>query len=348
MKKILLVSNYVFHYRMNNYNYFYEEFLKLGYEFQVLTESAQTVDFPIRFKLTVKKQNPFSYYQFIRKLNPDVVITFLHLKDYILFFVNFFCKAMGIPLIYWNFGINIFTPDTRFKNALYYHVHNISDAIILYSPAEKIYIRKKNHHKLFVANNTLNLTVLDRAQFSDKDYLKNKYGVKENHVILFIGRINRSKDLDSLLECFRDEKCALVIVGKGIREDQLEIVKNTPNYYYLGEIYNFNEVGSIFFCSDVFSIPGNIGLALIEALFWGKPVVTYSGVNTPEIYYLKDGYNGYIVNNKAELKKKILDLFKYPEKYNQLSANARSTYENQAHIKYMFKGFIEAVNFVLK
>ena len=77
MKKILLVSNYVFHYRIKNYNFFYDEFKKLGYEFTVLAEDAQKVDFEIKFSITTKKFNSYAYIKFIRNLKPSLLIFFI-------------------------------------------------------------------------------------------------------------------------------------------------------------------------------------------------------------------------------------------------------------------------------
>ena len=347
MKKILLVSNYVFHYRIKNYNFFYDEFKKLGYEFTVLAEDAQKVDFEIKFSITTKKFNSYAYIKFIRNLKPSAIINFLHLKDVIIFPVTYYCKLAGIPIIYWNFGINTVTPDAKFKNMLYYHLHNLSNAIVLYSPLEKKFIKEKNHKKLSIAYNTLNLTDIDRSKFTDKYYLKNKYNVKEDFIILFVGRITPSKKLDILLESFRNKNVAIVVAGNGINNMQSELIDKVPNYYYIGEIpYDNNEICNIFYSSDIFCIPGNIGLALIEAFFWGKPAVTFSGRNSPEIFYLKDNHNGYLVKDVKDLEKKISDLINDPAKYNKMSENARKTYEEKAHIRNMFKAFNDALNYI--
>lgn len=349
MKKILLISNYVFHYRINNYNYFYNEFIKLGYEFHVLACDAQKVDFKIEFPLTIKKFKALQYINFIRNLNPDVVINFLHLKDKIIFPVIYYCKLSRTPIIYWNFGINTATPDAKLKNQLYYHIHNCSDAIILYSPTEKKFIKTKNHHKIFIGYNTLNFTGIDRAKFTDREYLRTRYNIKEKHIILFVGRITPVKRLGILLECLRNKDIAIVIVGSGINHEQTEIIKNTSNYYYLGEIsYDNDEISRIFYSSDILCIPGNFGLSLIEALFWGIPAVTFSKRGSPEIYYFKDGYNGYRVKSVKEFEDKISGLLSNPAEYSKMADNARRTYEEKAHIINMFNGFRKAIEYVEK
>ena len=87
-------------------------------------------------------------------------------------------------------------------------------------------------------------------------------------------------------------------------------------------------------------------MSLIEALFWGKPVVTFSKRNSPEIYYFKEGYNGYRVNSVEEFEQKISDLLKNSAKYNEMAENVWKTYEDKAHISKMFEGFKEAIKFV--
>ena len=174
MKKILLVSNYVFHYRLNNYNYFYREFQKQNIEFQLLTYGKQDVDFAIEFKITEIKKGIFSFIREIIRINPSCVILFLHLKDYMIFPISYYCRIKGIPIIYWNFGIDTSTPDSFIKNRLYFHLHRISDALLLYTPNEKKYIKNKYHTKTFVANNTLSFSDLTREDYNDSDYLKRK------------------------------------------------------------------------------------------------------------------------------------------------------------------------------
>lgn len=350
MKKILLISNYVYHYRISNYNYFHDEFKKLGYEFHVLTNKAQEVSFEINFPLHTLDSNPLSYITFIKNLKPVVVITFLHLRDSIIYFVNTYCKLAKIPLIYWNFGINLKTPNAFLKNLIYYHIHNISDAILLYSPNEKKYIKEKHHHKVFVANNTLNFIDIHRNRYTNKQHLFEKYGVKEEHIILFSGKITPNKKIEALLECFRNNAMiAIVIVGGGLSKEHQKVVDETNNYYYLGPVYDKNEMANIFSNCDLFCIPGNLGLALNEAFFWGKPVVTTyfrKSNNTPEIWYFRENVNGFIAKDKKAFEDGVLDILNNREKYDRYSKAALKTADGIAHISQMFKGFKDAIVYV--
>jgi glycosyltransferase involved in cell wall biosynthesis len=351
MKKVLLVSNLVFHYRIRIYNYFHEEFRKSGYDFSVITNKIQKGIIEPNFRIDIVGPSFISYLNYIRKYKPDYVITFLHLKNFRVFPITYYCKSHDIPVIYWNHGINLKTQHNKVKNQLYYHLHDVSDALILYSSNEKKHIVQRNQHKVFVANNTLNLEDLNfnRDLQTDHQNVYTQYGIREPNIVLFVGRITPNKQMDILLKLFRNrEDIALVIVGPGASRKQLDIMQSTPNFYYLGEIYDREKLSALFNVSKIFTIPGNLGLALIEALFWGKPTLTLIGENTPEIIYMKDGENGYIAKNGQELEEKAVSLINDPELYKEFSKNARQTYLEEAHIKYMFKGFQDALNYVQK
>jgi glycosyltransferase involved in cell wall biosynthesis len=154
------------------------------------------------------------------------------------------------------------------------------------------------------------------------------------------------------LQCFRNSKdIAVVIAGKGITRGMLEIINSHSNYYYLGEIkYDKMEIARIYHGSDIVCIPGNVGLAIIESFFWGKPLVTIKPpdrFNSPEICYLKDGENGYIAQNIPDMESKIIDLLANPEQYRNFSERARETAMTEAHISKMYEGFKKVVGFLI-
>jgi glycosyltransferase involved in cell wall biosynthesis len=351
MKKVLLISNYVYHYRINNYNYFYQRFKEDGIEFQVLANDVQQVDFDFQIPIHTRKPGIMPYMKFIQGQKPDCIILFLHLKNLIIFPITLYCRIKKIPVVYWNFGIDLLDPDSKLKNWLYQKLHWLSNAILLYSSNEKVFIKGRFHYKTFVANNTINMTDYENISLSG-NYIKEHYQVKEKFIVLFVGRIIVEKKVDELLQCFRNSKdIAVVIAGKGITRGMLEIINSHSNYYYLGEIkYDKMEIARIYHGSDIVCIPGNVGLAIIESFFWGKPLVTIKPpdrFNSPEICYLKDGENGYIAQNIPDMESKIIDLLANPEQYRNFSERARETAMTEAHISKMYEGFKKVVGFLI-
>ncbi len=345
-KKILLISNRVMHYRSRIYNRFFHFFKEMGYEFHVISNEYQKVDFPIEYE---RHQLPFgfkAYRNFIRELQPTICINFLHLKDKLIIPLTLYCRFRKIPMIYWNHGINIKTPKAKFKNMIFRLIHTISSAIILYSPAQLQYISEKNRKKTFIAKNTLDFSDVNLKSLRSPAEVKRMYGIKEKKVILYISRILPYKELDILLSLFPNEVgVALVVVGEGASAQQKALMKKTDNFYYLGEKYG-NDVNEIYQIGDVFSTPGHIGLALNQAMFWGLPVVVLDRIHAPEIINLKNGFNGWIVGSEHELKEKIIDLLRDEELLAKMSAHARKTFESEMQISDMFRGFKEAVQFV--
>lgn len=348
MKKILLISNKVMHYRSRIYNYFFNRFLSLGYEFHVVSNEYQKVDFPIHYKQHLMPFGISCYISLINELKPDVCINFLHLKDGLIIPLTLYCRLKKIPMIYWNHGINIKTPNAKIKNFIFHFIHTISNAIILYSPAQLKYLSKRNRQKAFIAKNTLDFSHINKSELCAPATIRQIYGIHEKKILLYISRILPYKGLNILLDNFQDTPdIGLVIVGTPLDEKQRKTINSCPNYHYLGEMYG-KEVDEIYQMGDFFSTPGHIGLALNQAMFWGKPVIVLNRVHAPEIISLRNGENGYIVNTPKELKEKIMDLCHNDTLLQILSNNARKTYEKEMNIENMFQGFMNAIHFVGK
>ena len=97
--------------------------------------------------------------------------------------------------------------------------------------------------------------------------------------------------------------------------------------------------------ADVFSVPGHVGLGLNQAFYWGLPVVTEDGSQPPEINYLINGRNGFIVpnNDLRDLKEKILYLLTEDLAREEFSKNAKEDILKHASIENMFNGFRKCV-----
>jgi glycosyltransferase involved in cell wall biosynthesis len=102
--------------------------------------------------------------------------------------------------------------------------------------------------------------------------------------------------------------------------------------------------------ADICSIPGHVGLGLNQAFHWGLPMVTEEGLQPPEIFYLQNGRNGFIVpeDDVAALKEKLLFLADHEAVLQQFSQNARADIREHGSIEGMFQGFQNCVNYATK
>lgn len=354
MKKVLLISNKVFHYRVSNYNYFARRFREEGWEFSVRANEIQKNNpYPPEFDF---QKIPFSFSAYrkeIERLKPDVVIVFLHLKDLVIWPLLHWLKFKGIPLVYWNKGINLEVRNPRLRNLPFYYIHSLCDGIVLYSKNEIKDIKPRNQHKVWVASNTINFTDFPEISETSAE-IKREFGIPFEKVVLFVGRMRTVKKVEHLIEAFNqinEPGCGCVIVGDQMDYDLKSLIRG-DNIRYLGEIFDPQNIqaSKLFKMSDVFVIPGDVGLGMNQAFYWGLPVVTEDGLQPPEIHYLKNGRSGFIVaeNDVEALREKTLLLLKDNALRAEFSRNAREDIMRDATIENMFRGFLDCVTALME
>lgn len=344
MKRILLVSNHVFHYRQKVYNYFYDAFLNDGYEFHVLSDSFQDAGYEYRFIRHDGKLNMKNCRDIIIRVQPEIVIIFLHLKDMVQIPLIHWCKLKKIKVIFWNKGLSDIDTDSAIKKILYHHIHNQSDALITYTPDMVVNFQEKNRSKLFVAYNTVDCSDIDKSKYDRAD-IKLKYGIKEKYVVLYISRIRPAKKPEALINALAYmPDIAVIMMGAGMNDELQRKIDEIPNIYYVGQKYG-DEGNEIWAIGDVFSIPVNCGLGINEAIFWGMPIVTMQGFQPPEIYYLKEGKTGYIAANEAEYKMQLLSLLHNNDELERMKSECIKEYHAETSIQNMYHGFIDAIRY---
>lgn len=350
MRNILLISSKIYHYRVSIYNYLNHKLNQLGYDLVVITNSLQKeIPHKVDFKLVVK---PFCFRDYKKEImifNPVVVIFFLRMKDCLIWPLLFWLRSMKIKTIYWAHGVNLQTPNNIFKNVFFGILHALSDSIVLYSKNEKKYVNSKYHDKVFIANNTINHLDIPDIKKSQSE-IKEEFNINFKKIVLFVGRILKNKRLYDLVEAARyiDKDVGVVVVGGGISKKQLKKIKNLHNILYFGEVYDTFNINSIFKMSDVFCIPGACGLGINHALYWGLPVVTECVRHSPEIIYVKNNYNGFIVprGNVRMIAEKINYLFSSKAIYERFSKAAREEFMENCSIEVMCDGFISSINYL--
>lgn len=152
---------------------------------------------------------------------------------------------------------------------------------------------------------------------------------KTHQYFITISRLARPKHIDILIKAANIEKFNLKIIGKGRDEKYLRSIAG-PTIEFLGNLPDekFKEIISNAKAFLFASKDEEFGIACVEAMGYGIPVIAYNSGGIPE--YLKDGVNGFLFDllNPISLIKKIKELNSLSkEKYLQMKKNARKTAE---------------------
>ena len=356
MPTVLLIANKIPHYRVSVYNYLARRFRDCGWEFEVASDTLlRESDRELKFKF---HEAPFKFSKYrllVNAVKPDVVIVHLHLKIPMFWPLIHWLKLKRIPLISWTKGANLDKGESKLRQALFNHTHRLSNALVMYSPNERDRVPIFHRHKIFVANNTVNFEDYPEVK-AGKEEIKAEFKIPFTKMVLFAGTMGvdgERKKVVHLIEIFREldrPDVGLVLVGRGLSEDR-KAKLNPKNTMYLGSVHDPEnlQISKLFKAADVFAIPGHVGLSLNQAFYWGLPVVTEAGCHPPEIHYLKNGRNGFMVreNDLAELKAKLLLLLDDENLRKEFSRHAREDILREASIEGMFAAFYKAVEFVL-
>lgn len=173
--------------------------------------------------------------------------------------------------------------------------------------------------------------------------LKQKY---PNKNILFVGRLEKVKNLDWFLNTFKEIKkqykdVRFLIAGEGNEKENLKLkvkeLKLENSVKFLNKV-DYNNLTNYYQLADIFVLPSlseSFGRVLIEAGASGTPCVASATTGAKDI--IQDKETGFLVeiNNKQEFINKILKLLKDEKLAKKIGGNAKE------HIKNNFDGDVQ-------
>lgn len=182
----------------------------------------------------------------------------------------------GRPVIGWGLG----SPSVGgFRKRRRVSFLSQFDSLISYSQrgAQEYAALGFPREKIFVAHNSVS-----HAPISTPD---RRPETVDRYSILFVGRLQARKRIDSLLRaCAQLEaKPRLVIVGEGPEREKLEALAKEvyPSAEFIGARHGI-ELKPYFTEADLFVLPGTGGLAVQEAMSYGLPVIVAQGDGTQD------------------------------------------------------------------
>ncbi|WP_163710547.1 glycosyltransferase [Mangrovibacterium lignilyticum] len=234
-------------------------------------------------------------------------------------------------IILWGQGISVkrYLKEEKSPSILLKWMISLADSVWIYTEKEKNMWKQIYPDKQIISlNNTI--TGVERiVNFSNnqsKLELKERYKIKQPICFIFCARFNnnfrRVDLLDQLIKNLDPQKYGFLIIGDGpVKPD----FSNHNNVYDYGAVYDSDLKDDLFTMADLYIQPGWVGLSVVEALAYGKPVLTFKRselvLQCVEYHYLKNKYNALLFENFDEAIHQINVLTN--EEIIQLGINAR-------------------------
>lgn len=325
MKKVLVVQPILSHYRQSLFELLaidsIVDFTIIAGEelngIKVFNNKSRKIKVNLKNQAFSFKGRKFYYqkglFKAIKEENPTDIIfggpDFHFISTILLSLYVIMCTKIRIH--YWTHGTSKSNSIIAKKSLAFFYKKAAS--ILTYEIEGKESIAKiTEREKIYVLKNCLN----------ERDYgFNNKKNVthkrSKKFTILFSGRLTKNKRIDLLIKSIQIlvNECIPVcctIIGEGENKKELEYLTNKLNLdnsiIFTGALYG-SDAEFFFQSSDVFVLPGKVGLSIVHALSYGLPIITTSEpIHSPEFCILKDKENSFLYNGQShtELSKTLL------------------------------------------
>jgi glycosyltransferase involved in cell wall biosynthesis len=241
-----------------------------------------------------------------------------------------------IGIVKFNLKLNFFMMN-RIKKSVALN-DKIRDTCIKYG--------KVHPEKIEVIPNGVNVQLFNTH--SNLDDIKQKYGLNEQILILYVGRIHKIKGIEYLIKSANkiinlDEYNVLFLlvgpientgIDKLVYDDMVDLIRSfnlQNNVRFTGAI-PIDDLQKLYAACDIFVLPSfaeTFGLVITEAMASGKPVVTTK--TDGALIQIKDKWNGFLVESadEVDLAEKIKILIDNEDYRKQFGLNGRKLAESE-------------------
>ena len=300
------------------------------------------------------------YFRLINRIKPDVI--HLHIPNplheiYLLFYILLFGKKFKLIVTY-HADIPHYTIFHRiiefFRRFYLVTLLKFFDVLIATS---KEYAYSSKILKLFYKNvEVVHLGIESQPITISPKKLKKKYRIKDEKILLFVGRLFPYKGLEYLIEAVyfvskKFENFKLFVVGSGEKERELKNLSRklgvSDKIVFAGAVDEKTR-DSFYKLCDIFILPSvnrgeAFGISLLEAMRFGKPLVTTKIPGSGVSFVNKHLVTGLVVEprNSKALSEAILKLLKNDRLRLKLGKNSKKRFLNYFTKEKMIRSTIQ-------
>lgn len=242
------------------------------------------------------------------------------------------------PLVFTGHGFNHTSANLHFKtihNLTLGKLVNYADYCTALNPLEYEKYSKLNVDKSKVVDlgNGVNISAFKKP-LPKKEILSLQQEwkkLKNEKIILYVGRIHKSKGLHYLLKAVENYSIfRVVLIGTDAGylsslQDLAKQLKIEDRVVFYGKISN-EKLPLAYQSADIFCLPSEMegfGIVLVEAMASGIPIITSDRGAMP--FLIKNNYNGLNVPfaDSVELGKKLFELISKPNLMKKFASNAK-------------------------
>jgi glycosyltransferase involved in cell wall biosynthesis len=217
------------------------------------------------------------------------------------------------PYLTLGHGMSDTTNAGKLASTLETHLNKHAAHVLTYSDEGREYVTGKgiDPSKVTAFHNATDTRRLQHAlqnsTLSVQTAFRTEHGIPTSaSVALYLGALNRHKNIDLLVEAARlvfraDPNRWLVVAGDGEHRHKLErLASQSARVVMLGQA-NAEDYAPIAKSCTVLLNPGRVGLVAVDALVMGVPVLsTQTAAHAPEFAYLRPGIDVLETESTAE------------------------------------------------
>jgi glycosyltransferase involved in cell wall biosynthesis len=355
LKNVALLNPIVPHYREEFFGQLAE---RIDLDIYVYEDKNTSSSFNVS-ALAVKKirnsgflSNRFIIYDIFPLLSKKydtlvLMLHFGHLSTWFLLLTRIFHRK---KVILWGQGISVkrYLQEQKRPNFLFRLMIGLSNGVWLYTEKEHDQWRRIFPKKPMTAlNNTISSVddILD-VQRADVLMLKTKYNIIHQTCLIFCARFdNPHRRVDLLvksIELLDPARYGFIIIGDGKFKPDFS---NYQHVYDFGTVYDREKKDELFAIADIFYQPGWIGLSVVEAMAYGKPILTYERseevLQCVEYGYIENQVNGILLKDFDDFERQVPLLSE--GRINELGRQSKAIVRKKLTMKNMVKNALSVI-----